>query len=526
MASQPVEHRTILAVDIEGFGSPQRSDADQVALRSGMYRAFRAALSNSGLEWADCHVEDRGDGVLALLPPTMPKASVVDTLPSQLIAAIDRHNSTHTPEARIRMRVAVHAGEVHHDDHGVVGSSVNFVFRILDSAALKSALATSAAPLGLVVSPWFYDEVVRHSAALDADEYRRIEVNVKETTIGAWIRLPGIPQDRRTTVVPRQLPAYTPHFVGRNEELRALADTDANTVIVSSIDGTAGVGKTALALLWAHQAADRFPDGQLYVDLCGFDRSAEPVASSDALDGFLDALGLPIPADPEEARSLYRRTQADRRMLVVLDNARDAAQVRPLLATAPGCLTVVTSRSRLDPLVVREGARRINLGTLRPDEAAALLGRYLGPGRVAAERRAATAIIDSCGHLPLALTIAAAHAATRPDLTLEQVAAELRAERQRIEDLMFDSDPVKPAVSWVCRALSPEAARVYQLLAQQAGAEFGTPIAAGLAGTSEAETAAILSGLSRARLVEEHAPGRYRFHDLVRRSALEVRLSP
>jgi DNA-binding SARP family transcriptional activator len=263
--------------------------------------------------------------------------------------------------------------------------------------------------------------------------------------------------------VPRQLPAYTPHFVGRAAELHQLTtllDTTTaggGTVVITAIEGTAGIGKTALALHWAHQAAERFADGQLYVNLRGFDPTNTPVHPAEALRGFLDAFGISperIPTSVEAQAGLYRGLLTDRRVLVVLDNARDAEQVRPLLPASPTCLVVITSRNQLAGLIAQQGARPVTLDVLTPQEARALLTRYLGPDRVSAEPRAITDLINHCAGLPLALAIVAARAATHPGFALRVLAKELADEHTRL-DALDTGDPTASGVLLVLPTPQP-----------------------------------------------------------------------
>jgi DNA-binding SARP family transcriptional activator len=249
--------------------------------------------------------------------------------------------------------------------------------------------------------------------------------------------------------VPRQLPGAVRHFAGRREELEVLArlldqveDTVA-AVVISAIDGMAGIGKTALALYWAHHVADRFPDGHLYVNLRGFDPSGSPVAPTEAIRGFLDALGVSparIPAALAEQAAMYRSLLAGQRVLVVLDNAREVTQVRPLLPGSSGCLVVVTSRSQLTGLVVTEGASPLTLDLLADAEAQELLGRRIGLARTAAEPEATRELIELCGRLPLALSIVAARAAGQPRLPLTAFVTELKGARNRL-DMLDVGDP-------------------------------------------------------------------------------------
>ena len=332
------------------------------------------------------------------------------------------------------------------------------------------------------------------------------------------------------TDVPRQLPADVAGFCGR---IRHLDDMDAllagdatTTMVISAIAGTAGVGKTALAVHWAHRVADLFPDGQLYVNLRGFDPSGTPTEPTTAVRGFLDALGVApqrIPADPDAQAALYRSTLAGRRMLVLLDNARDTAQVHPLLPGAGSCLVVVTSRNQLTGLVAADGAHPITLDLLTPDEAHDLLARRLGTDRTAAEPDAVAEIIIRCSRLPLALAIVAARAATHPRLPLYALAGELRDTRHRLDTLTTD-DPhtdVRAVFSWSYQALTPDAARLFRLLGLHPGPDISAPAAASLAGITPDAVRPLLSELTRANLVIEPTTGRYTYHDLLRAYAVE-----
>ena len=338
---------------------------------------------------------------------------------------------------------------------------------------------------------------------------------------------------QRPLDVPRQLPAAAAGFTGRAAELDALtrildqAGAEApGTVVISAIGGTAGVGKTALAVYWAHQAAGRFPDGQLHVNLRGFGPSDIPVAPDAAVRGFLDGLGVPperIPVGPDAQAGLYRSLVADRRMLIVLDNARDEAQVRPLLPASPGCLVLVTSRNQLSGLAAADGARMLSLDVLAHEEAVQLLTARLGPGRVGAEPGAVDEIASLCAHLPLALAVAAARAAVRPGFPLAALAAELRDAAGRL-DALDAGDPaasVRAVFSWSYQQLSPDAARMFRLLGLHPGPDIAVPAAASLAATGQAQARRLLDELARAHLIAEHVPGRYSFHDLLRAYAAD-----
>jgi tetratricopeptide (TPR) repeat protein len=293
------------------------------------------------------------------------------------------------------------------------------------------------------------------------------------------------------------------------------------------IDGTAGVGKTALAVHWAHRAAARFPDGQLYVNLRGFDPSAAPVAPGEAVRGFLDAFEVPpdrVPDGVAAQAGLYRSLLAGRRVLVLLDNAADAEQVRPLLPGAPGCAALVTSRSQLTGLVAGAGAHPLTLGLPTAAEARDMLAGRLGRDRLAAEPRAVDGIVAACARLPLALAIVAARAAGHPGFDLAALAGELRATRGGLDEFAGDdlATDVRAVFSWSYRRLSPAAAALFRLLGLHPGPDVGRPAAASLAGVPRGTARRLLAELARAHMVAEPGPGRYACHDLLRAYAAEL----
>lgn len=350
----------------------------------------------------------------------------------------------------------------------------------------------------------------------------------------AALDLPAGPRAARlstTHLVPRQLPATMPRFSGRRAELRLLSDLfdrvhgAGGTMVISAIDGTAGIGKTALALHWAHQVADRFPDGQLYVNLRGFDPSGAPMPPEDAILGFLDAFAVPpeqIPASLEGRTGMYRSLLAGRRMLIVVDNARDAEQVRPLLPGSPGCVVVVTSRNQLTGLAATDDAHLITLDVLTPGEARELLARRLEAGQMA-ESGAVADLVELCARLPLALTIAAARAAARPGFPLSALTAELLDSRGRLDALGTGdvASDVRAVFSWSFRQLSSSAARLFRLLGLHPGPDISRAAAAALAGVPAEVAQEALGELTRAHLLNEHVPGRFACHDLLRAYAAE-----
>ena len=350
-------------------------------------------------------------------------------------------------------------------------------------------------------------------------------------------RLPGpAGAGEAAAVVPRQLPASARHFAGRVRELDTLTavadstdstDGAAGVVAVCAVNGPAGVGKTTLAIRFAHQVAGRFPDGQLYVNLRGFGPAGPPVSPAEAIGGFLGALGVEpmrIPSDLPGQAALYRSLLAGRRVLIVLDNARDSSQVRPLLPGSHGCLVIVTSRSQLVSMLAVEGAHPVPLDLFTISESRELLARHLGAGRIAAEPGAAEDIARLCARLPLALSVAAARAGSRPRLPLAATAAELRSAASRL-DALGDGDPLtdsRTVFSWSYLQLEARAARVFRLLGLHPGPDISVSAVASMAGVPRDEAHRILDELTGVHLVAESAPGRFTLHDLTRAYAAEL----
>lgn len=320
-------------------------------------------------------------------------------------------------------------------------------------------------------------------------------------------------------VLPAQLPATVPDFTGRSgfvAELGAILSggAEGQVMAVSALAGIGGVGKTTLAVHVAHAARPHFPDGQLYVDLRGTEASpAEPEA---VLGSFLRALGTPDTAIPDSAAdraALYRSTLDGRRVLVLLDNARDAAQVRPLLPGTAGCAALVTSRVRMAGLA---GAHLVDLDVMSPEEALQLFTRIVGAERVGAERQAALAVVGACGFLPLAIRIAASRLAARRTWTVSVLAAKLADERRRLDELQAGDLAVKATFELGYGQLEPAQQRAFRLLGLADGPDISLSAAAAVLDLPEYDTEDLLEALVDCSLLESAAPGRYRFHDLVR----------
>ncbi|MGC5381028.1 BTAD domain-containing putative transcriptional regulator [Micromonospora sp. DT68] len=330
----------------------------------------------------------------------------------------------------------------------------------------------------------------------------------------------------RSVAVPHELPADVAMFTGQRQalaELDLLLPEVGAPASAAAIAGSAGVGKTALAVHWAHQVSHRFPDGQLFINLHGY-APEPPLRPVEALGVLLRSLGVrpeEVPIDVAGASAMYRSLTAGKRMLVVLDNARSAEDVRPLLPGGPGCLVLITSRDRLAGLAAREGVRRLTLGVLTPDDAGTLLARLLGEERARAEPETVGELASLCAYLPLALRIAVASLAHRPYRRVADLVAELRTE-DRLAALAADDDDeaaIQVAFDLSYETVPPAAQRLFRLLGLAPGEDFSTATAAALSGITLTEAEQLLGRLAAAHLIEEHAPDRFAFHDLLHRYA-------
>lgn len=340
-----------------------------------------------------------------------------------------------------------------------------------------------------------------------------------------------------SSLVPRQLPGDPRWFVGRDEALAQLTEIlDAHSpkfqvVTIFAITGTAGVGKTCLAVHWAQQVRERFPDGQLYINLRGYDPGL-PVTAMQALEQFLTTFGVvgsAVPRDLEARTTMYRSLLAGRRILVVLDNAATVNQVRPLLPGDAGSVVIVTSRNRLSGLMARDGAHRVTLGMLSDTEAIELLRNTTRTYRCHDDPRQLAELAQLCARLPLALRIAAERAASRPLMPLNELIRDLNDESALWDALSAESneeaDAVRTVFAWSYRALSEPTARLFRLLSLHPGPEFGEPAAAALAATTPAKVRLLLDQLVGSHLLEQSGPGRYQFHDLLHAYAIDQRHS-
>jgi WD40 repeat protein len=457
MASpQPAVHRTILVVDVEGFGDRRRTYLHRVAVRDGLYRALRRAFGDAGVPWADCHHEDRGDGVFVLVPGDVPKGPLLESLPVGLAGALREHNRARCAGERVRLRMALHAGEVSCDDYGAAGESVNLAFRLLDADPLKAALAGSPGELALIVSSWFFDEVVRHSAGSDPARYRRVLVRVKETATAGWICLPDQPYlpssldslpAGLTDPVPLRSPVPAPYpgwpaarepreriaqtgrastgggpdaaaarrrpwmappldrMVERPELgsrlMAALMTHDAAEVgLTTGLAGAGGFGKTTLAAWVCHQpeTARRYPGGLLWVtvgqEVHGADLAEKVNDLSFTLSGSRPLISGPDAAGAELGRLLDERQP----VLLVVDDVWEASQLRPFRFGGRGCTRLVTTR--VPGLLPRRGPH-IAVDAMSSGQARELVA----DGVTGLPGEAADRLASAAGRWPVLLTV-------------------------------------------------------------------------------------------------------------------------
>lgn len=552
MGLEPV-YRGIVAVDIERFARPTWADPTRARLRARLHQLLDQALAQAGVQPSQARRSDTGDGVLLLIASEVPTTRLLHPLVS-LVADQLRDDNGGAPGAeRLRLRMAVHAGEAIADSYGYTGEALNHAARLLNAQAGRAILdAVPDSDLVLLASEQVYHGVIKHAyEGIDPAAYQPVWVSEKETSTRAWVHLPGLatqPELGRLALVPvaprhgpptqptpRELPSDIGDFTGREQELERLQGllrrvgdpSPVGAVVISAIEGMGGVGKSALAIHAAHQLADAFPDGQLYLNLHGATPGLAPLEPIAALDRLLQSLGVPagqVPAETDAAAARWRSIASDRRLLIVLDNAATAAQVLPLLPGSATSAVLVTSRRVLTAL---SGATHLPLDTLTPQEAVELVARLAGPHRVAAEPEAAKEIARLCGCLPLALRLAGARLARRPAWPLRLLVDRLATAR-RLDELHDEHLGVRASVQVSYQELhdSPDradqqAAQAFRLLGILDAPDTSVPIAARLLDQPEAFTEELLELLVDAQLLQSPTPDRYRLHDLLRLFARE-----
>ena len=532
-------HRTIVIVDVEGFGDQRRTNRQQVEVRDVLYQAMREAFGDAGIPWDGCDHEDRGDGIFILVPAEVPKSLLVESLPPPLISALHRHNGERSGQQSIRLRLALHAGEVHYDDHGVTGAAINLAFRLLDARDLKAALAHSPGVLAIIVSPWFFEEVVRHGTAADA--YSPVLVAVKETTVTGWMCVPdraypacqGRPGTsmsivRASAALPepalRTLPRDVAAFTGRARELEhlvaAVSQAGGNEKLISvhAVNGMAGVGKTAFAVHAAHRLSALFPDGQIFLRLHAHTPGHRAVDPAEALGTLLLTTGVApwhIPQGLDARSAAWRGHLAGKRMLLVFDDAAGTDQVRPLLPGSPGCLVLVTSRRRLTAL----DALPISLDMLPPGEAAGLFVRSAARTGLRADESAVAEMVRLCGCLPLAIRLVAARLGHHPALEVGDLASEMASARDRLTAMQAEDISVAAAFDLSYQDLTTDQQRTFRRLGLHPGADIHAHAAAALNNTEVAQARRDIEALYDQHLLTELTYDRYRMHDLIREHA-------
>ncbi|MGH2771022.1 MAG: ATP-binding protein [Actinomycetota bacterium] len=546
MAEEPL-HRAIFAVDIEGFGRPDRTDWTRVRLRKRLNQLIDHALGVAEIPSRQLSLRKvLGDGLLLVFDPYVSIARLLHPLIARLAAGLADHNRAVPGAERMRLRLAIHEGQLLPDAYDYVGESLNHTFRLLDAEAVREVLRRAPrADLVLVVSDSIRQDIIAHGyPGVEPTGFQPVRVHAKETRTRAWVHLPGLREQPRlpevlvaspvgpeTLPIPRELPADIYAFTGRGAEIAGLESlapprdsSSPSPVVISVIAGAAGVGKTALAVHWAHRIKDRFPDGQLYVNLHGYE-PRQRLSPAQVLDRFLRALGVAaeaLPTNLEEQAARYRALLADKRVLVVLDNASFEDQVRLLLPGNAACFVLITSRDSLAGLVAAEGGRPFALDVLAPKEAVELLHRIGGRARMAAEAEAAAEIARLCGCLPLAVRIAGAKLVTRPAMSVAELARRLGDEQHRLGELAAGDIEVRASFALSYAGLGPAEARMFRRLGLIAGPDFGVGAAAALIDAHPEEAKVLLEHLGDAHLIEDALlQGRYRFHDLLRLYARE-----
>jgi tetratricopeptide (TPR) repeat protein len=543
---QPAVHRTFVIIDVENFGDPARTNTHQLAVREGMYEALQRSFAQAGISWASCVAEDRGDGILVLVPPEVPKSWLASRVPVRLAAILAMHNAACQVQERIRLRMALHAGEVHRDARGWAGVSLNRAFRLIDTSACRLALRESSGVLAVIISDWFYDEVVRHDPAAVPACFRRAQVAVKETKMAAWVRIvqdgealsgeetgqvtpaPMAPEGQLQLLPPAPLPVRfslppdTAAFTGREEELDCItagvtaAAAGGQVVAIHTIDGMPGIGKTTLAVHAAHLLKGQFPDRQLFLDLQAHTPGQEPLPPEAALAGLLIAIGVEghcLPADLPGRTALWRDRLAGQRALLVLDNAADSDQVAPLLPGSEGCLVLVTSRRHLGDLPA--AVVPVPLEILAPEKAREMFVR-LAPRAIADPPEAVAELVQLAGFLPLAISLLARVYTRQQSWSMADLTVETRAS---LLTLAAERNTVAAAFDVSYRHLNRRQQRFFRYLGLHPGTTVDPYAAAALAGVPLQEACGHLDALCGESLLIQVGYLRYGMHDLIRRYA-------
>jgi DNA-binding SARP family transcriptional activator/tetratricopeptide (TPR) repeat protein len=513
----------VIATDADGYRMDlEPSVIDLVRFHRSVEHATSAGkhgdLAGAALAWADALAQWRG-APLAGVPSELLQRDVVPRLREERLQALERSFD-------VELRRGNHVE--------IVGELLTLTAQYPLRETLWTHLITALYRSGRRADALEAYHTLRRHLAEELGIDPSDDLQALHAVVLAGLAAPIAGRSMSLPPLPRQLPTDVPGFAGRADELVRLdgllgADKRSpHPSLIVVIAGTAGIGKTTLAAHWARGVADRFPDGQLWLNLRGFD-AGQAMTSTQALTRFLRALGVQdaeIPLDLDDQIGLYRSLMDGRRMLVVLDNAYSPEQVRAVLPGAPGCLVLVTSRNQLSGLVATEDAHTLTLDLLTDTEARQLLVRRLGTDRLRDAGSAVDEIIGLCARLPLALAIVAARAAAHPEHSLRALASELRAAPGSL-DAFTGGDPateVRAVFSWSYRALSAPAARLFRLLGLHPGPDYAVAAIASLAGLPVPRTRRLLVEMRDANLVTEHGSGRHTCHDLLRAYATELGL--
>jgi len=514
-----------LSVDVEGYG--RHNDVEQARIQQELVDLLDRAGTRADTDRSTWIRQPKGDEELALIPASEPPPAVVGEFCLELHSLLRERNEGLAPADRLRLRLAIDDGPVELSANGFAGRAVVGVSRLVNSRALRMALATiEGAQLVVLVSQVvFRDWIHSGRSSVAADQFQRVRVAEKEFVEHAWLWVPGTtspPWSLLSGAGPAtNLPADDVHFTGRAAEMARVtaifAAPSANAATICTVSGQAGVGKTMLAVHAARRLEDRFADGCLYLDLLGYTAGSQPMSPADGLDALLRQLGVGgdgIPATVHDRSIVLQHRLRQQQILLVLDNAFDTAQVRPLLPNEPGCAAIVTSRRRLTAL---DGAHHVELASLSEADAVQLLHTVAGEDRLRSKRdfEVAAAIVARCAGLPLAVRIAAARLRIDATLGMGDLYGRLEDEHGRLYELDDGERSATATIAVSVERLSTDQRQLFALLALHPSGEFDLHAATALAGTTVARARRLVDGLADLYLLERPREGRYRFHDLV-----------
>ena len=517
----------LVAFDLVGFS--RLSDQEQLILRDRLHKTLRECFDAAGVPWDSCYKEDRGDGFFVVVGSEQPAYLLIDPLVGLLLSSIRRYNTAAAQHGQFRISMALHAGVVARDRHGIAGTDVNRLFRMLDASDVRRAARSSGTGFVLVVSEHVYHELIEGGRlALGPDDFGPIEVAVREVRAWAWLYVPEAPLATNSVasreasfvsspsepLLPQALPPDISGFVGRSRETARLEEINASAAnggpAVAVVQGMAGIGKTALVVHWAHQVRRQFPDGQIYIDLHGLD-------TSQALSRLLSALDVQahdIPSELGAQAARYRSLIADRKILLIFDHTSSAEIVRPLLPDSSSCLSIVIVRDLALALALGQGTEIVRVGPLSDDEAVDLLGELIGSDLISTDPDAAKELARLSGYLPLALRLAATNLARYPGDRIDDAVRRLaRAEAE------LPPGPGEGAVQAnfdiVYRDLENDVQHAFRFLSLVEGLNISVETICTLLKTDANEALRLLEDLADVSFIEPAGRGEYRMHPLL-----------